>query len=77
MILLGSIVSWLAVVVGGMQLAMGFFVASQAEAETRVTMAARYLGAKTSGEAIDQSIMVFIFGVTLGVLVQIARGVRR
>jgi hypothetical protein len=77
MIVLGSIVSWLAVVLGAMRMAMGYFIASQNEAETRVAMAARYLGSKTSGEAIDQGLFVFIFGVTLGVLVQIARGVRR
>lgn len=77
MILLGSIVSWLAVALGAMRIAMGYLVASQSEAELRVEMAARYFGSKTSGEAIDQGIIVFIFGVTLGVLVQIARGVRR
>ncbi|MCW5720428.1 MAG: hypothetical protein KIS86_04725 [Devosia sp.] len=77
MLLLGTVVSWLAIIFGALRVGLGFFVASGADAATRAEMAARYLGSATSGQAIDAGVMTFVFGVTLGVLVKIGRSLNR
>lgn len=73
MLTLGNIVAWLALVLGALRMALGVFVASFDDPATRATAAARYLGSATSGEAIDQGIKVFLFGLVLGILVKIGR----
>jgi hypothetical protein len=67
---LGRVLAWLAFVGGAVRLAMGFLVASSGN---HAALAPRYLGSSTSGEAIDQGIMVLVFGVALGILVEISR----
>lgn len=74
---LGSIVAWAAVILGAFRVFTGFSVASIEDPENRAFWAARYLGSASSGEAIDQGIIAFVFGVVLGVLVKIGRGVSR
>jgi hypothetical protein len=74
---LGSMVAWLALIFGTLRLGAGFFVASFDGAEARAAAAARYLGSATSGEAIDRGLAVFVFGVVLGVLVEIGRSLKR
>ena len=73
MLWLGNVVAWLALIFGVMRAGMGFFVASGDDAQSRAFMTARYLGSTTSGEAIDQGLMVALFGLVLGILVKIGR----
>ncbi|MGY4748470.1 hypothetical protein ACVNHC_01250 [Pannonibacter sp. Q-1] len=73
MLLLGRVVAWLALVLGGVKVIVGFFVASVDDPMSRAELAARYLGSRATGEAIDQGIYIFLFGVVLGVLVKIGR----
>jgi hypothetical protein len=73
MLTLGSVIAWLALVLGVLRAAMGLFVASLDDPTSRAAAASRYLGSATSGEAIDQGIMVFLFGLVLGILVKIGR----
>lgn len=73
MLTLGNIVAWLALVLGVLRAAMGFFVASLDDPASRAEAASRYLGSATSGEAIDHGIKVFLFGLVLGILVKIGR----
>lgn len=75
MLLLGHIVAWLALVFGLLRLGVGFFVASFDDPMARAEAAAQYLGSSTSGEAMDQGIMVAVFGIVLGVMVKIGRAV--
>lgn len=74
---LGSIIASLALMFGTFKIGLGFFVGSVDDAEARAGMAARYLGSASSGEAIDQGVTVFVFGVILGILVEIGRSVSR
>ena len=75
MLTLGNIIAWLTMIYGGLRIGVGFFVASIDDPAARASAAARYLGSGTSGEAIDQGIMVFLFGLVLGILVKIGRSV--
>lgn len=71
---LGGIAAWLAFVGGALRVASGLLVA---QSENYEAIARRYLGSKTPGEAIDQGLMVLIFGICLGVLVEISRSLQR
>ncbi|MBY5973680.1 hypothetical protein KUV28_15080 [Ferrimonas balearica] len=73
MLTVGKIVAWLALALGVLRTAMGFFVASIDDPASRTAAASRYLGSATSGEAIDQGIKIFVFGLALGILVKIGR----
>jgi hypothetical protein len=74
---LGSIIAWLALIFGALRLGAGLYVASVDDPEARAGLAARYLGSASSSEAIDQGLMVTVFGVVLGILVKIGRSVSR
>lgn len=73
MLTLGNIVARLALVLGLLRAGMGLFVALIDDPASRAAAASRYLGSVTSGEAIDQGIKVFLFGLVLGILVKIGR----
>ena len=70
---LGSIIAWLALLLGAGRLVAGLVVASGSTSEARAAMASRYLGSATSGEAINQGILVVVVAVAFGILVKIAR----
>ena len=73
MIRLGQIVAWVAVVVGLLRIAMGFFVATAFTGEDYIAASRRYLGSSTSGEAIDEGIVLFVIGIAFGLLVRVAK----
>lgn len=73
MLTLGNIVAWLALIIGVLRVSMGIFVANFDDPASRAAAASRYLGSATGGEAIDQGIKVFLFGLVLGILVKIGR----
>lgn len=73
MLVLGNIVAWLAMILGLLRVAMGFSVAFIGDPAERAAAASRYLGSGTSGDAIDRGIEVFLFGLVLGILVNIGR----
>lgn len=77
MLWIGNVVAWLALILGVMRAGLGVFVAMGDDAQIRASMAARYLGSSTSGEAINQGLMVALFGLVLGVLVNIGRSLAR
>ncbi|OOG73862.1 hypothetical protein B0E45_06105 [Sinorhizobium sp. A49] len=74
---IGNVVAWVALIFGALRVAIGVFVASADDPETRARMAARYLGSSTSGEAIDQGILVMVFAIAFGILVKIARSLSK
>mgnify|MGYP000722363704 CR=1 FL=1 len=69
----GSVIAWLAVVFGGIRLALGLFVAIQFSGEENAFFARRYLAAPNSGESINEAAMMFLAGILIGLLVQIAK----
>lgn len=69
---LAHIIAVLALVFGLARIGIGFYVASIEPAEARAAATARYIGSKTSGEAIDQGIYVIILAAALGTLAGIA-----
>ena len=63
---------------GLLRVGMGLLVASgTADMESNQAAARRYLAAATSGEAINEGLMYIVFGVSLGVLCQIAAKVSK
>lgn len=70
---IGGIVAWLAFVGGALRMASGLLVA---QSENYEALARRYLGSKTPGEAIDGGMMMLVFGIGLGILVEISRSAR-
>lgn len=69
----GGIVAWVAFVLGALRMAMGLAVALS---ENREELGPYLLGNKTSGQAIDGGLMMLVFGIGLGILVEISRSVR-
>ena len=69
----GRVIAHLMFRLGLLRVGMGFLVASgTADMESNQAAARRYLAAATSGEAINEGMMYIVFGVSLGVLCQIA-----
>lgn len=72
----GSLIAWALVVMGVLRTAMGFFVAFSTSDLEMPVAAARYLGTTNSGQAINDGMMLFAGGIVMGLLVQIAKGVK-
>lgn len=72
--LLGTVRAWLALVLGTMRLVPGLVVAWS---ETPPPALVKLLGSGTSGQAIDQGLVVLLVAVALGTLTEISRSVRR
>lgn len=62
----------LALAFGVIRLLTGAYVASIEPQEARLAAAARYIGSKSSGQAIDQGIYTILFALALGTLASIA-----
>jgi hypothetical protein len=73
MIKLGSIVAWTLVVFGAIRTALALLFAFGVSNEDNAFVAARYFAAANTGEAIDESLVMFTAGVVIGLLVQIAK----
>ena len=72
----GTFVAWATVIFGLFRFAAGMFVALVFEGDSMFAASRRYLAAADSGEAIGEGIMIFLAGITLGVVVEIAKGRR-
>ena len=73
----GRLVAVLAIVIGVLGIAIGFFVAGLDGAAYQEALA-RYLPtSSSSGEAIDKGIYRLIFGIALGTLTEISYTLRR
>ena len=66
----GRVIAWLAVAFGGLRIALGFGLAGGNPAAAQ-----RYLGSATTGDAIDQGLMLVVFGIAIGILTDISRSV--
>lgn len=66
----GYVVAWLLVIGGGLRAAMGFMIA---QSDDYQELAQRYLGSSTTGEAIDRGLLVFLIGVSVGMVAEISR----
>lgn len=70
---LARIVAGLALVFGLFRVLVGFYVANIEPLEAREAARVRYIGSKSTGQAIDQGVYTILFAVTLGTLASIAR----
>ncbi len=69
----GAIVAWIAALFGLIKLCTGLFVALTTETNVQMALLSkRYFNAANSGEIIDGGLK-FLFGVALGLLVEIAK----
>lgn len=74
----GRVIAHLIFWLGLLRVGMGLLVAfGTADMENNQAAARRYLGAATSGEAINDGMMYVVIGVSLGVLCQIAAKVSK
>ena len=71
----GSFFAWMALIFGAFRSALALFVMMQNDPQARAAFSARYFSNSSSGEALDQSVVVIGFAIALGVLVHIARSV--
>ncbi|MBD9541732.1 hypothetical protein IB276_20005 [Ensifer sp. ENS04] len=70
---IGKIIAHLIFWLGLLRVAIGFFVAfGAADMESNRIAASRYLGAVTSGEAINEGMIGVLLAVALGVLCEIS-----
>ena len=69
----GRIVAWLACVFGALQVIGGVYLA---QFDNFRDLAMRYLGTPTTGKAIDQGVMLLVFGIGIGILTDISRSVK-
>lgn len=75
---IGRVIAWLAFVFGALRVVMGFLVATITTSnEAMVAASKRYLSASTSGEAIDAGVELLVFGVAIGILVEISLKIGR
>jgi len=70
---LARIIAILALAFGIARVSIGFYVAFIEPKEAREAAGARYIGSKSSGEAIDQGIYIILFAVALGKLAESVR----
>lgn len=74
MVKLGAIVAWILVVYGVLRFSVGFYVAYFfVSDEDYVWATKRYIGTASSGEAMDQGVLVFVVGLVIGLIVKIAK----
>lgn len=66
------IIAWCVTILGILRVAMGVLVINS---EPSTVAAARFLGSKTTGEAIDQGLYWFACGILIGVLTEISYSV--
>ncbi|MER8970947.1 MULTISPECIES: hypothetical protein [unclassified Mesorhizobium] len=68
---LGRVIAWVLVILGGFRAVLAFTIAFT----TDQTMAPRYLGSSSTGEAIDKGLLYFLVGVAVGMVAEISRSV--
>jgi ABC-type Mn2+/Zn2+ transport system permease subunit len=72
----GSVIAWIAVVFGAVRVLMGFAIAFMFDLEQNAAASRRYLATANSGEAIEDGSAMFLTGIIIGLLVQIAKQTR-
>jgi len=76
MIFLGRILSWAMVVLGLFMTAAGLYIAFSFQGEARLAAAKRYLGSVTTGDAINQGMLMLTAGVIIGLITIIANNTK-
>jgi hypothetical protein len=69
--------AWLVLIAGGLRLATAFYIALMDDRSQAAMLASRYLGSKSTGDVIDGTLTVIAFAVTIGILCEISRAIRR
>ena len=73
MVLMGKLIGWALVILGSLRVAMGAYVATAfVEPEAYEAATARYMGSGTTGDAIDQGLIMIAVGVAFSLLARIA-----
>jgi hypothetical protein len=74
---LSTVVAWFALIVGALRLGSGLYVGSIDDTQLRAIAAARYAVLSSPGTAINQGAIAIGIALTLGILCEISRAVRR
>lgn len=72
----GGAIAWALVVLGALRTAIGIFAAVSDGSFELPEIAERFLSLGASGAAMQEGLMLFSAGIVLGLLVQIAKGVK-
>ena len=72
----GATVAWILVLLGALRTGVGVLSAVSAGAFEVPDAAALFLERVTSGATMQEGMMLFVAGIVLGLLVQIAKGVK-
>lgn len=73
----GTVIAWLATIGGLAKMALSYWLAYSTEThEEMVAVSKRYLATETTGEAINESTLLFVFGILVGLLVHIAKNMK-
>jgi hypothetical protein len=73
---LGTLLAWLAFVVGALRFGSAFYVGSIEEPVMRAALAARY-GVSSPGAAINQASIVIAVAIGLGILAEISKAIHK
>jgi hypothetical protein len=74
---LGKIIAWLVFVISSVRVTIAVGVATGTSTMAdNAAASARYLGTSSSGEAINQILIVLLASIALGILCEISSGVR-
>ena len=78
MVSLARLIAWGLILFGLFRVAAGFYVATYfVDQPSYEAATARYIGSGTTGEAIDQGLVLIAIGVGIGVLARIAAGLSK
>ena len=73
----GSVIAWLATIGGFAKMVLSYWLAYSVQThEEMVAVSKRYLATETTGEAINESTLLFVFGILVGLLVHIAKNIK-
>lgn len=74
---LGTLLASLTAVLAVIRISIGIYIMSQPVTVAMKDMAVRYLGTTNVGMVLDQSAIVLGIAITIGILAEISRGLRR
>lgn len=72
----GGLIAWGLVVWGTLRTALGLFMGLSTGEINLPPVAVRYFGTDISDDSITHGMMIFVAGIVIGLLVQIAKGVK-
>jgi len=74
---IAAVFTWIMLIAGLSKLTIGLFVATSQDWEQNILLSKRYFNAASTGEVINESIMMIATSLLIGVIVEISKGVNK